>query len=277
MPTRSLQLRTNDTQDIGWRLRQLRLRRGLSLKDLAERSGKHVSQLSRLERRGSRTGQPKPVTVSQVLDALDASPVERTAVFHVEEPALTRAEIEAQVDQVAREYGKSASAYILLDEHWYRWYLNTAARAVLGMSPEEYEESIGNHGVIQLIDKSTTLYHRYAESSRRELFSKWAATFRFHFAGQQFDRWYLDIEAQISKVHWAWQIWEAPSHIPEFADTQVMHMINPSLGDLNVRVQLNHMMKAPRFVMVEIMPVDDKTARKMAQLRRSMRISESGC
>jgi transcriptional regulator with XRE-family HTH domain len=277
MPTRPLQLRTNDTQDIGWRLRQLRLSRGLSLKVLAERSGKHVSQLSRLERRDSRTGQPKPATVSQVLDALDASPVERTAVFHVEEPALTRAEIEAQMAQVAREYGKSLSAYILLDEHWYRWYLNPAARAVLGLSPEEYEDSIGNHGVVQLIDSSTALYHRYAESSRRELFSKWAATFRFHFAAQQFDRWYLDIEAQISKIHWARQIWEAPPYVPEFADTQVMHMINPELGVLNVRVQLNQMMKAPRFVMVEIMPVDDKTSRKMAQLRRSMQITDNGC
>jgi transcriptional regulator with XRE-family HTH domain len=268
MPTRSLHLQTDDTQDIGWRLHQLRLRRGLSLRELAERSGKHVSQLSRLERRGARSGQPKPATVSQVLDALDATPAERTAIFHVEAPALTSDEIAEQVAQIAREYGKSPSAYILLDEHWYRWYLNPSARAVLGLSPEEYERSIGNHGVVQLVDSSTSLYHRYADSSRRELFSLWAASFRFHFADQQFDRWYLDIEAEISKAYWARQIWESPPYIPEFADSQVLHMINPKLGILNVRVQLNQMMKAPRFVMVEITPADDKTARKMAELRR---------
>ncbi len=212
----------------------------------------------------------------KVLDALEATPAERTAVFHVEEPALTGEEIAAQVAKIERDYGNSPSAYILLDEHWYRWYLNPAARAVLGLSPEEYAGSIGNHGVVQLIDSSSSLYHRYANSSRRHQFSLWAATFRFHFADQQFDRWYLDIEAQINEIYWARQIWDAPPYEPEFADSQIVHMLNPQVGVLHVRVQLNQMMKAPRFALVEITPADDKTARKMAELRRSAWRNDAG-
>src|SRR5437762_7707134 len=106
-----------DTQDIGWRVRQLRLRRGLSLAAVARLAGKHTSQISRLERQWARSGAPKWSTVNKILDALRATRAEREAVFHEEIPVLSEREIEEQVAATTAEYGASRTAVVLLDDH----------------------------------------------------------------------------------------------------------------------------------------------------------------
>src|SRR5438105_3254592 len=87
----------SDSNSVGWRLRTLRLRRDLTLVDLANLAGLDISYLSRLERDALQNAKPKPDTINRVLDALQATSHEREAVYHVERPPLTPDEIVAQV------------------------------------------------------------------------------------------------------------------------------------------------------------------------------------
>src|SRR5437868_15071107 len=79
----------SDPNNIGWRLRTLRLRRDLTLVELAGTAGLDVSYLSRLERDALQNAKPKPDTINRVLDALQATPDEREAMYHIEPPPLT--------------------------------------------------------------------------------------------------------------------------------------------------------------------------------------------
>src|SRR6476620_5244216 len=65
-----------NTHDIGWRLRTLRIRYGLSLSDVAQRSNLDISYISRLERDALANAKPKPDTINRVLEAIGASPAE---------------------------------------------------------------------------------------------------------------------------------------------------------------------------------------------------------
>src|SRR6478736_409193 len=74
----------SDSPNIGRRLRILRLRCDKTLVELATLAGLDVSYLSRLERDALQNAKPKPDTINRVLEALQASPQEREAVYHVE-------------------------------------------------------------------------------------------------------------------------------------------------------------------------------------------------
>jgi transcriptional regulator with XRE-family HTH domain len=259
-----------DTHDVGWRFRQLRLRRGLSLASVAALSGKHASQISRLERHKARSGEPKSSTVMELLDAIGATPAESRAVFHVEEPSLTRAEIDAQVKATAVEFERSRSAIALVDDRWYRWYLNTATRALFAIKPEDYEKLVGEHVLMHLIDPASPLYKCYPEADRRRIFSWRVAAFQFHYADQQFDSWYLEVARKIGRFHWAEQIWHSPPHQPTFADNLVFPMIHPTEGRMMYRSQFNTILRSPRFSLSEVTPADEETAEKVNRLLGSL-------
>lgn len=259
-----------DTQDVGWRFRQLRLRRGLSLASVAELSGKHASQISRLERHKARYGDPKSSTVMELLDAIGATPAEQRAVFHVEEPALTRDEVAVQVKATAVEFERSRAAMALIDDHWYRWYTNSATRVLFGIKPEEYEKLMGEHVLMHLIDPASPLYNSYPEADRRRIFSWRVASFQFHYADQQFDRWYLEVARQIGRFPWAEQIWHSPPHQPTLADNLVFPMIHPTEGRMLYRSQFNTILRSPRFSLSEVTPADEETAEKVNRLLGSL-------
>src|SRR6476659_5236088 len=115
-----------DSTSIGWRLRVLRARRGLALVELAKQTGLDISYLSRLERDALPNAKPKPDTINKVLEGLEASQHEREAVYHIERPPLTSAEIEAQVRSVASQAEQSPEPLVLWDERWFAWYYNCA-------------------------------------------------------------------------------------------------------------------------------------------------------
>ncbi|MEO8285632.1 MAG: helix-turn-helix transcriptional regulator [Chloroflexota bacterium] len=257
------------SNDIGWRLRQLRLRRGSSLRSLAERSGKHSSQLSRLEREWARNGTPKPETVTELLDALEATPEERRAVFHFEEPAVTPEEIAEQVHRIAAEYDNSPVPIFLADDRWYRWYMNRAGRMLFGLTAEEYDQTIGEHMLLHLLSADSPLSRRYIEQERRTTFSMRAAAFQAVFADQQFDEWYLRIAEQIRPHHWAEQIWLSPPKRPMFADSLVFDFIHPTAGPLRARTQLHKLVNAPRFSIIEVAGDTSESSAKLAELLRS--------
>jgi transcriptional regulator with XRE-family HTH domain len=259
-----------DTRDVGWRLRQLRLRRGLSLASVAALAGKHTSQISRLERHRARYGEPKSSTMMELLDAIQATPAERRAVFHVEAPPISQHEIDTRVAATANEFERSKAAVGLIDDHWYRWYMNPASRVLLGLQPEEYEGLRGEHVLLHLIDPASPLYNRYPEEDRKRIFSWRVAAFQFHYADQQFDSWYLRVAQDIRRVYWAEQIWQSPPELPTFADNMVFPMIHPAEGRMLFRSQVNTILIAPRFSLSEMTAADDATAKKMERLLASI-------
>jgi transcriptional regulator with XRE-family HTH domain len=262
--------------DIGWRVRQLRIAKGLTQSALARMARKHTSYISRLEREEARVGTPKPETINEILDALGATAEERRAIFHEEESALTRRQIDEQIRKIAAEYETQPRAMALLDEHWYRWYFNRIGRELLGLTPEEYERTAGEHVVLHLLDRKSPLYTRYSEQDRATIFSLRAAAFQFHFADQQFDSWYQEIVEQIRMVPWAEHLWMNPPARPALAASQDVTLWHPDpdIGAFNLRMQLNQLMDAPRFTIMELQPRDEETAEKLRWLRESPKPGE---
>src|SRR4051812_48338116 len=107
-----------DSHGLGWRLRALRLRREMTLAELARQSGLEISYLSRLERDVLQNAKPKPETVDRILDAVGARLPEREAVYHMEHPAMEKAEVDTQVQIVFDQQETFPEPVILRDEHW---------------------------------------------------------------------------------------------------------------------------------------------------------------
>jgi transcriptional regulator with XRE-family HTH domain len=256
-----------EPQNVGRRVRALRLRRELTLVELAALSNLDVSYLSRLERDAIQNAKPKPDTINRVLDALQATQQERDAVYHIERPALTRREITLQVLEIA-SLDEDPEPLLLRDEHWYVWYYNRAARAALGLSEAEYEPSIGAHMLYEIIDPSIPRYSRVPEDTREEAFSLRARMFQLDFAGQEFDQWYQDVVSRVYEFPWAVPLWERPLTTNSLViGRQDMLLLNPIAGRLHVRLQLNRLMSNPRFLLTNWTPLDDETANHIAKLR----------
>ena len=254
------------TADIGWRVSRLRLRHGLSQNEVARRTGKHTSFISRVERPESRQGVPKRDTIEAILDALEATPEERAAVFQVETPAPTRLEIERRVDVARARYEHSESMVVLLDARWFRWYMSAPCRRLMGLTDEEDQKSLGEHVLLSLVDPSSPLYSRLPDSERARAFSLRAAAFQLRFAEHQFDSWYLDLEERISRFPYAEQLWYSLPVKPAFADRQDMPMQHPDGTVLNISVQQRQMYDAPRFTLLELTPADEATAQAIRRL-----------
>src|SRR3982750_3588222 len=129
-----------DSHSLGWRLRVLRLRRDMTLAELARLSGLEISYLSRLERDVLQNAKPKPETVDRILDAVEASLEEREAVYHIEHPPLEKAEVDAQIKLLFEQQETFPEPAVIRDEHWNACYFNLGARAALGLSAKEYKQ-----------------------------------------------------------------------------------------------------------------------------------------
>jgi PAS domain-containing protein len=183
-------------------------------------------------------------------------------------------EIEAQTRATAAEYANSKTPIGLIDDRWYRWYLNPASRAIMGITDDEYQQLIGENVLVHLINPASPLYGRYPDEDRRRIFSWRVAAFQFHYADQQFDTWYLRVAQEIRRYYWAEQIWESPPDLPMFADNLVFPMIHPVEGKMLYRSQFNTILKAPRFSLSEMTPADEPTRQKMARILAHLGSSE---
>lgn len=257
----------SDPHNVGWRLRTLRLRREMTLVELAALAGLDVSYLSRLERDALQNAKPKPDTINRVLDALQATPQEREAIYHIEHHPPTSEEIAAQVLEIAA-LEDDPEPVLLRDEHWFVWYYNRAARAALGLTEDEYSRSIGAHMLQETIDPAIPRYSRVPDSEREEAFSLRARMFQLAFAGEEFDAWYQDVVNHIYDFPWATELWERPLMTPHslVIERQDMTIVNPTEGNLHVRLQLNRMMSNPRFLLTTWTPLDDESAQRISVL-----------
>lgn len=248
--------------DIGGRLRRLRLQRRLALGEVATLSGLDISYLSRIERNALQNAKAKPGTFERVLDALDATEAERAAVYHVERPGLMLEAIESEVEHISSLVEEAREPQQLIDEHWYIWYLNRAARAVLGLDGDEYRKLLGTHLLHGIVDPENCLFARFPDQTRAETLAKLTLTFKMTFEDQSFDTWYETVTSHIRKYPWASEIWAKP---PSFDDVLVLERHNLPLcapnGDLlNFEFQVNHLIANPRFCLVSWTPRDSKTA-----------------
>jgi transcriptional regulator with XRE-family HTH domain len=256
------------TADIGWRVSRLRMRRGLSQNEIARRTGKHTSFISRVERPEARQGVPKRETIEAILDVLDATPEERAAVFQVETPPHPHEEIERAVARVKAQYEDSAHMVVLLDARWFIWYRSPRFRRALGLTDAEYERTNGEHVLIHIVDPASPMYSRYPDSERLRAFSLRAAAFKMRFAEHQFDSWYLDLEHRLAHYPHVEQIWHALPVTPVFADVQEVPLQHPDGTRLNVSIQLRQMYDAPRFTLLDVNPADVETAAAVERFAR---------
>jgi transcriptional regulator with XRE-family HTH domain len=256
--------RKPDTQSVGWRLKQIRLRRGLTQVDLARLAGISNSQVSRLELAGPGGTRPKPSSLERVLGALGVSGDERAALFHVEAPPPSPQEIFDVVRRCAAEYERSDRAIGLLDEHRFIWYFNATARAAQGLTPGRYWRLIGEHTLTAVVDPASPMYGSYPPQEREALFSMRAAAFKQRFAREQFSRWYMRVVQRVRRYEWAARAWDNPSQLPTYLDNQLFLTTHHTLGDLHLDAQYNTLLRDPRFGLLELTPRDSASAERLA-------------
>lgn len=254
---------------MGWRLRTLRQRHNLTLVEVARLAGLDVSYLSRLERDALQNAKPKPDTISRVLDALGATIEESEAVCHIERPPLTSAQIEEAIGEIAREEDASPDALLLADEHWYIHYYNATARAILGLSPDEYRRTVGGHMLHYIIDPDQPRYYRVPDDDRKNAFESRSRMFKLNFASEEFDVWYQNVVDGIRKFPWAFEAWEnlAPAKGTRVIGRDEINLVHPVVGWLRVLFQLNRLMTNPRFFLVMWTPADARSFELVGLLR----------
>src|SRR5438876_5133953 len=160
-----------DSHSLGWRLRVLRLRREMTLAELARLSGLEISYLSRLERDVLQNAKPKPETVDRILDAVDATLEERQSIYHLEHPPLDKCEIEEQIQILFEQQETFPEPVILRDEHWNACYFNLSARTALGLTVKEYRRMLGTNMLHEIIDPAIPAYSRCSDEERETVFS----------------------------------------------------------------------------------------------------------
>jgi transcriptional regulator with XRE-family HTH domain len=254
------------TADIGWRVSRLRKLRGLSQSEVAQRTGKHTSFISRVERPAARLGVPKRDTIEAILDAIEATPEERAAVFRIETSAPTAEEIEYRAGMVKAQYDESDLMVLLLDGRWVRRYMNPRFRGAIGLTHEEYKRTLGQNVLIDMLDPAAPMYSAYPETERLRAFSMRAAIFKLRFAEHRFDSWYLDLEDQIKRYPSAEAVWHSLPVKPAFTDRQEVTLRHRDGTLLHVVVQLRQMYDAPDFVLLEVAPGDEQTASEIDRL-----------
>ena len=266
-----------DSHGLGWRLRVLRLRREMTLAELAKLSGLEISYLSRLERDVLQNAKPKPETVDRILDAVGASLDERKSVYHIEHPLLDEWETAEQIQILFEQQETFPEPVILRDEHWNACYFNLSARASMGFTVGEYRRMLGTNMLHEIIDPAIPTYSRCSDEERETVFSVRAAMFKKQFGGEEFDRWYMDVVDRIYDFAWATRLWENPvlPAVPLTLETHDLNVINPFVGRLRFRLQFNHLMSNPRLVLVGYTPLDKHTSQHLRDLRGREELSYS--
>jgi transcriptional regulator with XRE-family HTH domain len=250
-----------DTTDLGWRIQQLRLRRGLQQKALARLANVDAAFLNRLERGGARRSRPKPETIHRLLDALYATSAEREAVFRVEVSPLSGEEIQAYVAEIAADTERLQEPIMLIDDRWYHWYINGIGRRMFGLSEEEYQRSLGVHTLGAYVDPAQPLYSRYNDERREYHFAQRVLSFKLFFAAQQFDRWYLDVEGYIKSFPMGRKIWDRPEVYapPTFMLSHEGTYRDPKGRTYRLMGQVDILLKNPRFMLIQLKPQDAET------------------
>jgi PAS domain-containing protein len=213
--------------------------------------------------------------VDRILDAVGATLDERKSVYHLEHPLLDQFEIEEQIQILFEQQETFPEPVILRDEHWNACYFNLSARAALGLTAEEYRRVLGTNMLHEIIDPAIPTYSRCSDEERETVFSVRAAMFKKQFGGEEFDRWYMDVVDRIYDFAWATRLWENPvlPAVPLTLETHDLNVINPFVGRLRFRFQLNHLMSNPRFVLVTLTPLDKYTTRHLRELRGRVELS----
>src|SRR5205823_7118301 len=113
-------------------------------------------------------------------------------------------------------------------------------------------------------------YSRFPDDDRQGLFSLRARLFKVNFAGEQFDRWYLEVVSRIYEFPWAVRLWDHPrlDSQPLVIERQDITVINPLMGRMRLTLQLNRLLANPRFLLSTATPVDDETAMRLTQVRQ---------
>lgn len=257
-----------DTTDLGWRIQQLRLRRGYQQKALASRAGVDAAFLNRLEHGSSRRSRPKPETVHRLLDALGATPEEREAVFHVETSPPTQVEIEARIAEIAADVDGASDPFILQDERWFRYYINNVGRRMFRLDDDDYRRTVGTHVLAAYVDPEHPLYTRYREEEREYHFARRVIAFKTLYASQQFDRWYLDLERYMRRFPLGRRIWERPEVVapPMYLLSQEVSYLDASGQKYMLMGSVNFLTKDRRFWLVHLQPMDEETRRLLNSL-----------
>lgn len=253
---------------MGWRIQQLRKRRGLQQKALARLAKVDAAFLNRLERGVSRRSRPKPETVRRLLDALQATNAEREAVFHIEAPPLAHEEMEAQVAEIAGDIELAPDPMVLVDDRWFRRYINRMGRRMYGLTGEEYRRSLNVHMLAAYVDPQQPLHSRYLEEERVYHFARRALTFRLYFAGQQFDSWYLDIERYLKSFPIGESVWDNLSTVepPTFMFSQEVNYQDPQQRIYRLTGRADYLFRNPRFMVLQFWPRDEETRRLLEAL-----------
>ncbi|MEA2575614.1 MAG: Helix-turn-helix domain [Chloroflexia bacterium] len=267
-----LQQDSNRSTDLGWRIKQLRLRRGLQQKALARLANVDAAFLNRLERGGAGRSKPKPETVYRLLDALQATPAEREAVFRVEVPPLSDEEMQSKVAEIAVELEVSPYPTILVDDRWYRRYMNGLARRMYGLTEDEYRRSVNVHTLAAYLEPEQPLYSRSVDEERVYHFARRVATFRTYFADQQFDSWYLAVERYIKRFPVGRAVWENFENndlavLPTYLLSQEVTFIDPHGNIYHLMGRGDVLLKNPRFMILQFWPQDDDTRLLLDSLR----------
>jgi transcriptional regulator with XRE-family HTH domain len=262
------QLDRNDTTDLGWRIQQLRMRRGLQQKALARLANVDAAFLNRMERGRSRRSKPKPETIHRLLNALDATPAEREAVFHVELLPPSAEEVRACVAEIQVEYEHAPEPVVLVDDRWNRWYINTLGRRMFWLEDDEYQRCLGLHTLGAFVDPEQSLYSRYSEEHREFHFAQRVITFKAFFAAQQFDTWYLAVEDYLKRFALGRRVWEHPETYapPTFMFSQEVTFTGPEGQVYRLTAQADILLRTPRFMPVLLRPRDEETRSLLAAL-----------
>ena len=260
---------TLEPTDPGWRIKQLRLRRGLQQKELARLANVDAAFLNRLERGGSRRSKPKPETIHRLLDALQATPTEREAVFHVEVPPLSDEEIAAFVAEVGPELELLPGPAVLVDDRWFRRYINGIGRRMYGLTDDEYGRSVNVHTLLAYVDPEQPIYSRYLEAERLYHFARRVLTFRVAFAHRQFDSWYLGVEDALKRFEVGASVWENTEFVvpPTFMLSQEVTYRDSQQRIYRLMGRVDIMLKNPRFMLLQLWPQDDETRLLLDSLR----------
>ncbi|HVG00621.1 MAG TPA: helix-turn-helix domain-containing protein [Chloroflexia bacterium] len=257
-----------NTTDLGWRIQQLRIRRGLQQKTLARLANVDAAFLNRMERGRSSHSRPKPETIHRLLDALDATSAEREAVFHVEVPPLSDEEIQSCVAEIKSTYEHAHEPMVLVDGRWNRWYINEVGRRMFALSDDEYRRCLGRTTLDAFVDPEQPLYSRYSDEHREFQFAERLIIFKTYFTAQQFDTWYLAIEDYVKRFPLGRRVWEHPeSYVPPtFMFSQEVTMTDPAGRIYRLAAQADILLKTPRFMLVQLRPRDGETQRLLSEL-----------
>lgn len=258
-----------DTTNLGWRVQQLRLRCGFQQKEFARIAGVDAGFLNRLEHGAPNRSRPKAKTISKLLDALGATPAEREAVFHTEVPRLTPEEISKEVADFTQHAEDDDDPMMLIDEHWYRWYMNRIARRVLEFDDYDYAGIIGENILQSYLDPASPFYSHFPDHERAHYFTQRMLAFRAFYAGQQFDRWYLEVVARVKQIPLAAQIWDQLDAVdyPVFLHRQPVRFTNGDRRTFFLDGQLNILMRNPRFAVLTFKPQDEEARQLLDSLR----------